>query len=320
MGISETIKNKYEIFEILFWIIFDVAPFAVFIPLYLLFVERGIVDEPSYLSKNLIYFIPLFTAVIIILGKKIGKLIIGKSQVLYDKYGWISGGMIHDPEQGLLPNWRFELFGKQRQPFGWMRNPIKLFLVSFLFFFGFVMIFGIFSNEFFVGLPAYDFQFTDVDKMLSKTYPASPSETYLFIALLSIVMDILRWGLYRLKAPKFIFWLIFILIITPAFAYGGVQFHNSRYQGQDIAQGVTGLFWGGGILLSGLTGSIIPFRIWHDENNLFKESTNLFSSDLVKAYSLIIFLILSGLSAFIYFKWIRKRKSIEESVKVESPL
>lgn len=70
-----------------------------------------------------------------------------------------------------------------------------------------------------------------------------------------------------------------ISVIIPT-AYS-VALHYTRYSGSDVALISVAIFWALGGLVTFLTGSFIPFWIWHIENNIFYAIQSQFAGDTI---------------------------------------
>ena len=284
------------------------------IPLYILYAKGGLF-EANFYEKAQAYISFFIVGWIIITGKKLLQIKSLRNSAFYEKYGWLSGGVVHDPENGLLQNIKVGNF----RPFGWARSTTKMLIISLFFFFGITMYFGVFQNEFFTGVPQFEFQISKFDQVIFGGFPGSPAETVFAIGILYLfLVDPIKWIIHRLRWNKGVFW-IFSIIIAFIFASGWLAFHNSKYSGQEEAQSIVFIFGFFNALFTMGFNSVIPFHAWHDFNNFFKTSTGLYASDEIKSVVLFIyfFMILIGIS---YFILRRKKKSIDEQYDFSSSL
>ena len=298
-------KIDHEIIEItLYTAYLIIAIFA--IPLYILY-GQGAITEANYFTKTLSYISFFLAGFIILIGKKILSLKSLRDPEFYRKYGWLSGGVIHDPENGIIQNFKIGKF----EPFRWAKSTTKMIVVSVIFFFGLVMYFGVFKNEFFSGVPAFEFQISNFGELIFGGFPGSPAETVFAIGIFYLIfVDPIKWVIHRLKLPKETF-LVIAIGLAFLFAQGWVEFHNAKYGGQEQAQTVVYLFGFFNAILLLLFNSVIPFHIWHDFNNFFKQATITYSSEEVKSVIFLVFLFIL-LAGAIYLFILRKKQSIDQ--------
>jgi hypothetical protein len=283
-------NRKKEYKEILIYVALWMIPFL--FTLYALFVEEGLTTQ-EFLDKSMFYFIMALVSMFMIVTFKMGKAKFG------DRFPLTAKAMIHDPEQGFL--------GKSKYA-RWISKPWNLFIICVLLFFT-VSLIGAQTNTFFAQTPA-EFQVTNTGKTILSVYPGSPAETDFFVVILILLLGVTFW-LFKRNKWKMNFFAPVSLFVIP-FIMGGLwmAFHMLRYGDSELNLFSTFLFGAGGSFFTVLTGSIIPWRIWHDANNFFFKLNELMSNEAVLVIA-ISTLILIGLVFFGIKALARKRTKSE---------
>ena len=292
-------KNLNDTASIIILIIYSVIFIGV-IPIYLLLGHGGIEIELALDKVQLYYGLALFGIGGLIAGR-IAQMISKSGRKAYEKIGW-AGSFIHNPDDGFLPTIE-KGFDK---PLSWIRDPKKLILISFIFFSLFALM-GIFANIWFTGIPE-EFQITNTAKLGLAVNPASDGETFAYIALIGFAFFYLKYLFKKNKYPMWLFWFLIFLIIIPLFGLAGTIYHSYRYGSDIVTMVQVFVFFTLGGIITVLTGSLIPFAIWHQTNNFFQKATQLFSSDTMIVFTLLFFMFLI-IFTIIYFIIKRSRKT-----------
>lgn len=205
------------------------------------------------------------------------------------------GAIIHDPEEG--PS-MFSFLSPGKIPRLFM-NPVWFYIFCLLTF-GTIGIFAVSQNTFFTGVPVIQQQFTPEADILFAVYPASTSETLAAIGLIAIFLFLLNYFTKgKLKGIAY----LLVATIGSAAVSGifGILNHLLRYGNSDIALQNVAYFWTFGGAITALTGSIIPFLVMHDINNLFVKLNEMFSSEVVFNWAAAILTFSWIAFIFLYF-------------------
>lgn len=272
--------------------------FLIFLISVPLFTGGSVPIDDQTKTKYLFYAIPaIVSGVFILIIKAIHPIIEKKEN--FKKFGWLQSFDFYDSEKAsdLWKNAvRFE------------NSRIKVFLVfativSLLF-----LISGVF-NTFFTSYPEFQVEF--ISSLWFSVEPAGAGEV-----LPSMILLGLFWGLgYRLsnrKKDKFIYFLFLFLGLATNVGYWIFE-HTLRYGSENTKLLGVGVFATVGTLLVYLTGSIIPFWLWKDGNNLFQKLSSVFSSD---TYTLITFVIFMSLLITTIIVFLRKKGKPNKQGKI----
>lgn len=291
-------KNLKDIIYTLILVVYSVV-FIGIIPIYLLLGFAGIEIELALDKVQLYYGLAIFGLAGLIAGK-IAQMISRSSKKAYEKIGWL-GSFIHNPDDGFLPTIEkgFE------KPIAWIRKPGKLALISFIFFSLFALM-GVFANIWFTGLPE-EFQVTETAKLGLAVNPASDAETFAFVFLIGLCFFALKYFFKKNKYPMWLFWTLIFLVVIPLLGFGGMGYHVWRYGSDVVTLTQVFIFFTLGGVITVLTGSLIPFMIWHQTNNFFQKATELFSSDTMIVFTLLFFMFLI-IFTILYFIVRKNRK------------
>lgn len=213
---------------------------------------------------------------------------------------------LHSPEEnGILPN----IFPKT---FKWLKNPLKTIWYSILFFsaFGVLILFN--SQIALVGTPQLGFQqVTPLSEIGFKALIPSWTENGVLIFFFQLFSGI---GAYfiskKIKNKNLWFGWNFIMAIMMGFLWMG--FHSIVYANSETSLISTFIFGFTGILATLLTGSCLPFFVYHFVNNTFLvlKSLVLVSEDL-KFISIVIWVIITALTIFIARQRRKNKKAVD---------
>ena len=150
-------------------------------------------------------------------------------------------------------------------------------------------------------------------------YPASPSETTLLGAIVSI-FALITFGIYKLFKADFKNPLIFysfaiinVVIFTIVGSFFGTWLHTYRYGGSEVAIATVAKFWGISGFIIALTGSLIPALVFHDVNNAILSARQHFATQTVTTYVAIFLFISIVLLTFLIIDKFRKAKKEHKS-------
>lgn len=257
-------SNKSESIRELLFLMGYVA-FVFIMLLYTSFVEGGALVD--YIFQKNIFYTSLFAIGLIIIVTYILLKINNKSELL-------EGVNIHEPEES-------PLFNKIKSSYS-----IKNMTFGCIIIFSIIGLFGALTNTFFAQTPLEQ-QFTNTGKVLSSSYPGAPAETLFFLALFFTGIIVINAVVKRYNLPKETrISLIFVLILLLTAGWWG--FHNLKYGDSDLNSLSVIIFGFGALLLTYVTGSIIPFLMWHDINNLTYKLNELFGDQRVILVTVII--------------------------------
>jgi len=219
------------------------------------------------------FFYSPFGAILGLISLKLILIITGNNK--------FKGAIIHDPDTDGIFSYGYSLKV--------IKNPIFLFIMSWLIFSSLFLL-AVNENTFFNAIPVVEQQFTTTADIFFSMYPASPSETFegiFFISLLSFFLSYFTQG----KLSKSVYLFLTVIIMTIGGATFGYLNHLLRYGFNEVAIQNVILFWGFGGFITALIRSVIPFLVLHDVNNLFVKLNQLFSSDSVITYTVIVLII-----------------------------
>lgn len=257
------------------------------------FVARG-AEDTQYTQKMLIYLV-IFALLIIVFG-------IMKFYE-YNTKGLSAQTLLHDPDKP------FAFLAKTSD---FVRNPLKLVLISILLFSWYSFIISQLPQTAFVGKTGVPIlkapqQIYESGRILSFVEPAATVETWLYLVLF---MGFGLTGVWFLsKKNKKIYSFLVYLILIPLAILFMVQLHKLVYGGQDIANAQVGIFWGFGTFITLATGSIFPFWVWHWFNNLYSGLAITYSSEKYLIIASIIQILMTFAVIGLLFL-MRKKKSL----------
>ena len=237
----------------------------------------------NILTKNAFYTAPLVGGILVILFLKIVELIQGKKQTI--------NAVVHDPTQGLLKNFHIGNFYP-------LKNIFTTVLTGMIIFIPFGLV-GVVNNTWFgVGIPSVIQQATPGAKLIDSIEPATSSESFIFLTIMSLFNSLIFYLSIRFKWNKTLQWVLLLIPGFFLFGFLGLNYHKLVYGGQELALLFVFFFWGLGALITFATQSIILFYEWHYFNNLFLAMNILFANDIVIIYTGIIYALI--LSLFVY--------------------
>ena len=218
-----------------------------------------------------------------------------------------SYAVLHDPDQaGVLTKLPF---------MKWIRNPIKLFLVS-LIFFAFIGLYSTQSNNFFAFAPELVAQqISPFAEVVFAFEPSATAETVFFIAFeVSILYGFLRWMQRKLNLNNAIFYVLLFSIVPLLVGISWSAYHNLAYPESEIAGFNTFIFGSLGALLTLLFGSIFVWYAWHVDNNLFFQLNRLFDNDAVFTITLLLLIFIVVITVIFFFITRNKKEFIEPKI------
>ncbi len=167
-----------------------------------------------------------------------------------------------------------------------------------------VSLFSTVTGTFFVSVPSTEFQVTETGKLILGTEPASSIETVIMIFVLGLLIGLSRFLIKKYDLPESFKYISFVFI--PIFtALFWVAMHFARYGSVETNLLASGFFGFSGASLSLLTGSVIPWYIWHVLNNLFGKAIEIFSNEVV--LPIIIVSLVIYISSLVLYKLIIKK-------------
>jgi len=266
----------------------------------------------SYLSNTIIYLIFLVPAMSCIAFPIMKLVTLGENQhpSTAPNPTWhriFTMSYIHSPEEN-SPLW--DMFkNSKKNPVRWIKNPLKLLVVSFL-------VFGIYALLV-VGFPQFaltsapQFQLQQVTTASEVTFssliPAfTENGTLLFFFQLFAGITCFILAKFGNKKKNNYYFLAFFLVIFFSFFWMGL--HSLVYGNEDIAKTSTLIFGFISLLVTYFTASCIPFLVFHILNNfaiiLSKLATT--KSDLLIVAGFIWFLFLA---ITIGIWWYKRKKN-----------
>lgn len=274
-----------ELKELMFLFIY-VFFFGVFIPSFAGLFLLGF-EMQEFVSAFTFYNAFLFSAIVIFAIKLVE---------LGSKGKW-ADAIVHDPDQ------KPAIFGK----FKTFKNLFRLIIASLIFF----SILGLVCtltttdevNTFFVPIPEYmkilpQQQIMPAGDLLLSTEPAAIAETMFFICIFSIISTIIL----NITKKRNRVWLISTFTAILISGTGGwILYHTLKYGGQEASLLAVLFFGFFGTLITLLSGSFIPWHIWHFTNNFFGRLAMLYANDVILIWSsvVLIFLVLITISFFL---------------------
>lgn len=282
--------------EIVFTVLFALFFFGVLSAFFL--TSSGGSRERNILDKNLVYNSWGLIGVLIIVALKFAESQMRKGSAEWKRWGWLNA-LIHDPEEGVPGLMRYRVFA----------HPGKLYVLSFLFFGTLMLVVGAGLQTSFVGTPQVTFQVTETAQVFFMTEPAASAETALFGAIVMILAGLVAWGVARAGQPRWVYFVFALLLIPIIAGVLGTAWHKDRYGFDDAAQVNVFLFWSVGVAVMLLTGSIIPWLVWHQMNNLVIGAVDVAGQVPVLVLGSII-LIAAGVAfiAYLLATWKRGHK------------
>jgi len=256
---------------------------TVVLPMLGLFFFGGI-ESSEFFNKSLFYYIVGTISFLILSLLSVG-----------EYFGWLwSRSLIHDPENGLLKDTSIAKY----------LTPGLVFNISFILF-SLIGISAVLTNTVFVAIPGTtEFQVQPTGELILATEPAASAETLLFVCLISIMWG---YGNYYIKqkrmdsSTRYLLAIGIVLITILAW----VALHFARYGSAETDLAGVAIFAAGGALVTLLSGSIIPWYVWHFLNNLFVKANSMFSNEGIIATTFIVLTIYYSIFFWIY---LTKRK------------
>lgn len=192
---------------------------------------------------------------------------------------------IHDPEKGFFEN------------IGIVKNPYTLIGIC-LVIFTVIGLIGALTNTFFVATPqAFTIpsqQISTASELLFGVEPSATTETALFLLIMFGLMSLAKLTLFKnidFKKNKGMYFVaIFVLSLIIGLIW--MSYHSIRYGSIETSLLFTFFFGFFGALLTLSTGSIIPWWIWHFENNLFFQANRMFSDDRIIVFTILALVII----------------------------
>jgi hypothetical protein len=335
MEFDSTKEGKWrvhEIFEIIVYLVLGIMTLIV-IPLFFGFAGGGFNESfvtgkalsfGDILVNLLIYYIMAIPSLGIIIFE-VGKIFyLRKGESIVEKkdgrwYGIFSYSILHNPEQeGAL----FLLFDRTKifnnfNPMNWSINFFRVFIISFLLFIP-ISLFQAETGNSVVGIPQQSImqQLSPSGNVFFQTFIPAFAETFLILFLFFLIMGFIGWLISKTKLENNIkliaFFFIAILIVSPIIGFSWMKLHSVVYGNSDIKSTNTFIFGTTGTAITVITGTSIPFYVWHITNNLFlaivtystiKEDV-IFISLSIWAILLFIYIAIEILS----YRWRKKHK------------
>ncbi len=258
------------------------------IPVLALFLGGG-AEDPELFNKVIFYSAVGSGFLFGIVALRIIEFFATRSNEVYQKYGWAKA-IIHEPRLGWLKG----------LPFYDFFTKFHILLILSVWFFSIMSFASVISGRFFtfVSLPPVQQQVTETARLALAVEPAASVETVMFMFLISLLFGPILWlrDSGRLTGNVPIDDLISRFLQVGAvlfFSFIWVGFHLIRYGADDTAIFATFVFGLIGGIFFLLSGSFIPWYIFHVMNNLVLMAKILFSSDLMLILSVIILLIIT---------------------------
>lgn len=164
---------------------------------------------------------------------------------------------------------------------------------------------SIITQTSFVALPSIEQQVTATGQIILSAEPAASSETLVMVAVISLLVGLSVWFIDKYDLPE-ITLKLFLFLICVLNAGIWTAFHLARYGASETNLGGTAFFGFFGSLMTVLSGSPLPWYIWHVFLNIFVKMKEIFSSELAQnvILGIIIFYVIALVIGFI----IRQRK------------
>ncbi len=198
----------------------------------------------------------------------------------------LKGTQIHNPEDSIIKS-------------KWLQSIPNMLFASIIFF-SIIGIVGTQANLFFADTPIQQ-QITPIGKTLLGTYPGAGAETLIFFAILISGVVLNNMFQRRFKYGDAVWAGINIGILPILGAIGWRGLHLLRYGDSQLSTLATLAFGYFGSLITMVTGSVIPWLIYHDENNIFVILNKLFDNTIILWVTIgvlvgitIIYLVLKG--------------------------
>lgn len=288
---KDTFDMKKEAKELMIlWIYIFV--FAIVIPSFAGLVLFGF-ELPEFVSSFTFYNALLTSAIVLTIIKMVEIMSKGK----------YANALVHDPEKAPAVFGKIKLFKK----------PLKLFVVCLAIFSVIGLISTIFSSPqisyFFAETPQFvtlfpQQQVTETGRLLLSAEPAALAETMFFVTIFSVISTIILN--IRKKRDKVYSTLTFVICWLVG-SIGWAVYHSLKYLARETSLLFTLLFGTIGSTMTLLSGSFIPWHVWHFANNFFKELASL-------GYGKDVILIWGGIAIFVFigflilFFLLRKKK------------
>ena len=281
------------------------------------FVEGKPIAFGSFLGNYLIYFVLILAGLIGLPILKIRELYVTNSnehpaEQTVAKHVALS--TIHDPERQSLLYQLFESMGLKgkRNPMRWQLSIFRTFMIGIIIF-GAVGLYQAVSQTALSGIPQIPFQFTKLGEVVFSVEPPAFAETFSMFFVMSLLLGELAWLVSKLKAGRWVYYTLALVIVCPAVAFLWMSFHNITYGNNEVALFVTFIF---GLIIATtvvLFGTVFYGYIFHVANNLSVKLSQIatHNEDVYFIWAIVLGLItLSYLSFEIWrWKWKKKKKA-----------
>jgi len=281
---KEYLKHEYK--EIVLYLFIGIF-FALIVPLGAGFIfggfsesiTSGLIHISDYLGTFLVYIFLIIASLFVVIFPISSLIFIKKGEhpATQSNPTWFrifTVSWIFNPEDGAL--WQLsEALGMRGEKnfMKWSRSILRIFVVSTLMF-GLLGIFQI-SNPSLnvVGVPVQELQQITVgsDIIFGSVIPAF-SENGMFLIILFFLAGIIGYFTAKMKdkkTAKLIFFLVCFLLLAPLMGFFWMSFHNIVYGNSDASLHAAFMFGTIGTWITILTGTFVPWLMWHFFNNLF---------------------------------------------------
>lgn len=187
--------------------------------------------------------------------------------------------------------------------FNFIRNPLKLFLLS-LIIFSILGLVATFYHQTFLGVGTLKEQFTVGDGILYNWVLVVTSENLgaSLFAGIGVLFLFLAYKKYKYGSENFKYLAIFLFILM--FIVYGFVLHQLRYSQSEPDLMRVLLFWGLGGIITALTGSIIPFLVMHGMNNTYVELAAKYANE---SFLIPIIIFIGVIIGIYYYFFIRSK-------------
>lgn len=181
---------------------------------------------------------------------------------------------LHEPQKALLGF------------FEWVKNPVKLFFLSFLAFAPMLFLITFFSKRALVGYTSY--QVLEIASLWLAGEPASFAET-LMIAVMGGFAYFLAKKWSGKDRTAFV-----LILITLGLSIVGIMtgYHLWRYANSESNLISVSVFFTGQVLMLFLTGSIIPLAVSHFLSNFCGKLVMLLSNELAVIVAVMLYVVI----------------------------
>jgi len=224
----------------------------------------------------------------------------------YEKgiYALVSKIIIHNPKEDGFDMGGLTLF---------IQNPLKMWMFSVVIFSFSTFITA--SNAIHmtaIPKPA-EMAVTELGELGMVTEPASTAETLMLLAIIFIIYSLInyvfkRYGIYDTSTGRIAYWIIALVILPILGGFFWYGIHTWRYGAEETSMLYAFMFGALQTFITNTTGSIIPALVFHETNNLFIKMLELYSSDKVLLFVIVIFILFGSILSFLILRDVRKRK------------